>query len=184
MRDFKKGPLGGLFALSADPTIIGKVEVKHRGMSDVDDTNIKVISDNMTNMIDLQLQKMKSNTLTKSSGGDQSPETSPQRSRKRFMNSSANGIEEEEKKSGARPNHEAGSDDEFYDCFDDVKDAKMLESNISAAEPSMDSLIKPIRRTASFSDFNRIDEESGEEDGGEEGTTSKDKKRMEERKRK
>lgn len=117
----------------------------------------------MSNMIELQLQRMKSTTLTKSSS-EQSPEVSPQRSRERFIDRN---MDDEEEKKPSQAAQGRDSDEEFYDCLDDAKDAKMLENNmlvVTRSEPSLSSLNKPIRRTASFSEFNQIDEDSGEDD--------------------
>lgn len=57
------------------------VQTKARGMSDVDGSNLITLKNNMSNMIELQLQRMKSTQGVKatSSQGAESPQVSPQR---------------------------------------------------------------------------------------------------------
>ena len=51
------------------------------------------------------------------------------------------------------------SDEEFFDCLDDYKDVEMLKNNFQPVQP-----VAGIRRTASFHEFNRIEEASSEEE--------------------
>jgi len=50
-----------------------KIEAKKRGMSDVDDTNIKQLKDNTSNMIQTQLQKMMSSISKNQNEESKSP---------------------------------------------------------------------------------------------------------------
>jgi hypothetical protein len=59
-------------------------------------------------------------------------------------------------------------EDEFYECFDNEQDIKMLESNMNQDTPPS---VTPIRRTASFTNIDKIVEAPNdqEEEDQEEG---------------
>lgn len=75
----QRGPAGGgapsgflskiHMAMGGGDDLPKAVEAKQRGMSDVDSCNLLALTDNTSNMIDLQLQKMKS-SHAKASQGD------------------------------------------------------------------------------------------------------------------
>jgi len=118
-------------------------------MSDVDDSKLRTLQDNTSNMIELQLSRIKSKNDSLELGV--APASPSKRSR-------AGNEDQEEKKS-------SNSDEEFYDCFDNQEDIRKLEQNMSiAAGPSGGMSRAPIRRTASFHYIEKIDEEKEEED--------------------
>lgn len=47
-------------------------------------------------------------------------------------------------------------EDEFYECFDNEQDIKMLESNINQDAAHCPPSVAPIRRTASFTNIDKI----------------------------
>ena len=61
-------------------------------------------------------------------------------------------------------------EDEFYECFDNEQDIKMLESNMNQDTNTPPS-VTPIRRTASFTNIDKIVEAPNdqEEEDQEEG---------------
>lgn len=73
-------PMGAFAALSGmsnDDDAKYRVEAKRRGMSDVDDTNIKQLQENTTNMIQAQLSRMASTNAKHNGDIVQSPTISP-----------------------------------------------------------------------------------------------------------
>jgi len=111
-------------------------------MSDVDDSNLRTLQDNTSNMIELQLSRIKSknDSIELPPPSKQTNNASPAKKPRQ---------EEEEEK------QEEDSDEGFYDCFDNQQDIKMLEQTMARA---------PLRRTASFTNIEKIEEENGEDD--------------------
>ena len=51
---------------------------------------------------------------------------------------------------------DVSDEDEFYECFDNEQDIKMLESNMNQDAAHCPPSVAPIRRTASFTNIDKI----------------------------
>lgn len=135
-----------------------KSEVKPRTMSfDNDQNNLQAMQENASTMITAQLQRIQSTQKSADTSQDQISQT-----RKGLTSSPVSlgkGGSHQQKSEKSTGN--VSDEDEFYECFDNEQDIKMLESNMNQDAPPS---VTPIRRTASFTNIDKIVEAANDQE--------------------